>query len=171
MSTLGNIKNLGNEEAIAKLKELAEGINICMFCTDLKLAPFATRPMAIQEVDANGYLWFLSGADSHKNLEIKEDEKVQLIFGDTSKYHFLTVYGDAYDVKDREKIENLWTPIASAWFKEGKDDPNVTLICVKPIIAYYWDTKDGKVVSLFKIAKAALTGSMDDGGIEGTLRL
>ena len=169
---MGEIKNLGNEEAILKLKELATDIGVCMFCTDLSVAPFATRPMAVQEVDDNGYLWFLSAADSNKNFEIKEDEKVQLVFAKSADSHFLTVYGDAYVIRDTKKVDELWNPFIRAWFPEGKDDPNVSVIVVKPIIAYYWDTKDGKMVSLIKIATAALTGNAHaDGGVEGTLRL
>jgi len=36
--------------------------------------------MAVQEVDESGNIWFLSGADSNKNFEIKQDEEVQLLF-------------------------------------------------------------------------------------------
>ncbi len=53
---MGDKINLGNKEAIAKIKELAEGARIGMFCTDLSNQPFSTRPMAIQEVDEQGNL-------------------------------------------------------------------------------------------------------------------
>lgn len=111
---MGDVKNLSDKEAVAKLKELAEGVGTCMFCTELGSTPFATRPMGVQEVDENGNLWFISAANSNKNDEIKEDDKVQLIFAQSSNAHFLSVYGTASIYKDKSKIEEVWSPIAKA---------------------------------------------------------
>lgn len=166
---MSDIKNLDSKEAIAKLKELVEKIKTCMFCTNLSVTPFATRPMGVSEVDADGKIWFLSAAGSNKNEEIKQDEKVQLIFADPSGAQFLNIFGEADIFDDEKSIEKAWTPLAKAWFPEGKDDLKVTVIKVHPLDAYYWDTKHGKMISLIKIATAAITGSKMDGGIEGKL--
>lgn len=168
---MGETKNLQNQEAIARLKELAEDIKICMFCTSLGDEPFATRPMGLQDVDDAGNLWFLSSAASEKNAEIKQDDSVQLLFSKPSASRFLSVYGKASIYRDREKIEALWNPIAKAWFEQGKDDPDLTVIKVSPSDAYYWDTKDGKLFSMVKIAIAAMTGSHMDGGVQGAINV
>lgn len=166
---MSKLKNLGSDDALNKLKELAEDIKICMFCTELTNVPFSTRPMGVQEVDEHGNIWFLSSADSNKNFEIKANEKVQLIFSKPADSHFMTVYGEAVIYKDKNLIEDIWNPLAKAWFKDGKDDPNVTVIRVHPVTAYYWDTKNGKMVSMLKIALSAVTGIRMDGGLEGKL--
>jgi len=168
---MGDTKNLTSTEAIKKLKEMAEDIKTCMFCTRIDRMPIETRPMSTRIVDEEGNIWFISSQDSHKNLEIKDHDEVQLIYAKNSDFHFLSVYGHATILKDKDKIEELWTKWADAWFEDGKKDPNVTLICVKPKEAYYWDTKDGKMVSLIKIAFAAVSGKTPDDGIEGTIRL
>src|SRR5690554_2364501 len=164
-------KDLERNEAIAKIQNLAKDINIGMFCTDLDQQPFSTRPMAVREVDDEGNLWFISSASSHKNAEIKEDENVQLIFSKPSSSQFLSLYGKASIFRDREKIKELWTPIANAWFEEGKDDPNVTVLKVSPSTAYYWDTPNGKMITLLKVATAAVTGSNMDTGEQGKLEM
>jgi general stress protein 26 len=46
--------------------------------------------------------------------------------------------------------------MAKTWFKEGKEDPNISLIKVIPEDAYYWDTKNNKMVSLIKFAMGAI---------------
>jgi len=166
---MGTIQNLDNREGAAKLKELAEDIRICMFCTNLGHTPFGTRPMALQEVDEHGGLWFLSSASSEKNTEIRQDDHVQLLFAKPASAQFLSVYGQADIFRDKEKTEALWTPIAKAWFKEGKDDPDVTIIRVRPSESYYWDTKDGKMFTMIRLAVAALTGKEADGGIQGRI--
>jgi general stress protein 26 len=164
-------KNLSDEKAVAKLKELAEDIGVCLFGTELAQLPIHTRPMALRQVDDHGNLWFISSRSSNKNFEIQHDNRVQLFFSKTADNHFLSVYGTALVFKDRSKIEEIWTPIAEAWFEEGKDDPDVTVIKVSTEEAYYWDTKDGKLVSLLKIAAAALTGIRTGGGIEGNIHV
>ncbi|HEX8268967.1 MAG TPA: pyridoxamine 5'-phosphate oxidase family protein [Flavobacterium sp.] len=169
---MGEIRNLTSSEAAAKIKEMAEDIRVCMFCTELTVLPIATRPMSVQEVDDQGNLWFISSGQSNKNFEILQDDRVQLIFSKTSDNHFLSIFGTATIYRDKSKIEEVWTPIAKAWFEQGQDDPNVTVIKVHPTDAYYWDTKEGKIVSVLKIAAAAITGgNTEDGSIEGKMIL
>jgi len=166
---MGTLKDLDHSEAISKLKELAEDINICMFCTNVKDLPFATRPMSTAEVDEDGNFWFMSKADSNKNFEIGEDRTVQLIYAKASDSHFMSVVGQAKIVRDREKTEELWNIFAKAWFQEGKDDPNLTLIRVRPESAYYWDTKHGRFISLLGLAASVISGKTMDGSLEGNL--
>lgn len=166
---MSDLKNLTNEKAVAKLKKLAEASRICMFCTDLTHTPFSTRPMSVQEVDETGNLWFLSSADSNKNFEIRQDESVQLLFSNVSDSEYLSVYGKAFIYKDKTTIEDKWSPLAKAWFTEGKDDPNLTVLRVQPEYVYYWDTKNGKMVSMLKIAAGAIIGKTMDDGVEGKL--
>lgn len=42
--------------------------------------------------------------------------------------------------------------MANAWFT-GKDDPNASIIRVKPDDVSYWDTKAGKLVTLLPSQK------------------
>jgi general stress protein 26 len=168
---MGDFVNLFSAEAIAKVKEMAEDIKVCMFCTQLSERPIPTRPMGVQEVDDKGNLWFISSADSNKNMEIKQDDEVQLIFAKNADAHFLSLFGKATIYKDKDKIDDIWSPVAKTWFEEGKNDPNVTVIKVTPLDAYYWDTKYGKTVTLLKIAAGAITGKTDEGGIEGKISM
>jgi len=169
---MGNYKDLYSEEAIAKIKEMAQDIRVCMFCTELSVRPIPTRPMSLQDVDDQGNLWFISSADSNKNFEIRHDDDVQLIFAKNSDSHFLSIFGNAVIYKDQAHIEDVWSPVARAWFEEGKNDPKVTVIKVTPSDAYYWDTKDSKMISLLKTAANAITGKPgDDGGVEGSITL
>jgi len=158
-------------ESIKKLKELAEGIDICMFCTQLDQQPIASRPMSSNKVDENGNIWFLSNARSNKNFEIKNDDKVQLFYQKTADSQYLSVFGSASIYTDKSSIDEAWDPIAKAWFKEGKEDPDVSVIKVSPSYAYYWDTKDGKAVAFLKWTANALGAGLDDGGVEGQIKV
>ena len=168
---MGNFKDNHRDETVKKLNELAEGKDICMFCTQLDQLPIKARPMSCNQVSDDGNLWFISNARSNKNFEIKQDDKVQLFFSKISDNHYLSVFGHANIYTDKNHIEEHWVPIAKAWFEEGKDDPDVTIIRVEPTDAYYWDTKDGKAVAFLKWAANAIGIETDDGGVEGKIRV
>ncbi len=125
--------------------------------------------MSTQKVDDDGCVWFMSDKNSTKNQDIKSDSRVQLFYSHQSSSEYMSIFGTAEIVFDKNKVEEMWTPIAKAWFTEGKDDPAISLIKVTPQEGYYWDTKNNKMISLVKIAAAIVTGKTMDDGIEGTL--
>lgn len=161
-------KNLIAEEAVSKLQELVGKSSTCMFASNLAEIPFHVAPMRVQEADYEGLLWFFSAADSTRNRHIEADPRVQLIFTNTPDMEFLTVFGTASISTDRDLIDRLWDGLVEAWF-DGKDDPNISLICVRPTAAHYWDTEDGRLVTMAKILTRAATGSHMEIGHEGDL--
>ena len=163
----GHIQNLAGTDALNKLKDLAEGI--CMFTTFTENRPVPSRPMALQGVDDNGTLYFFSAASSNKNKELTADPAVQLFFSKESASEYLSLYGTATVSRDRQKVEEYWTPLAKTWFQGGKDDPDLTVIAVQPETCYYWDTKNNRMVSWLKIAASLVTGKTMDDGVEGKL--
>jgi general stress protein 26 len=168
---MGDLKNLSNEEGLKKVKELVNDINICMFCTRSQSLLFETRPMATQQVDDEGNFWFFSMKSSDKDFDIRKDDSVQLLYSKTQDSHYLSIYGKASVVNDRAKVDELWNKMAEAWFKDGKDDPELELIKVTPSDIYYWDTKNGRMVSLLKIAVSAVSGKQMDDGIQGKIKV
>lgn len=164
-------KNLTATEAVEKIRELVKGSPTALFATHLTTLPIHACPMQAQQVDDAGDIWFFSGADSHHNAHIGSDHRVQLFFSNNSDYQFLTVYGEASISKERAKIDELWDTTVKAWFSDGKDDPNLTLIRVTPQDAHYWATKNGKVISLIQMVGAAVAGKVPDLGVHGDLKV
>jgi general stress protein 26 len=164
-------EDLQQQEAVDKLKSLVKSAKVCMFQTIPGNAPFNLRPMSPVEIDDMGHIWFFSNRNSEKNKDIKANPQVQLIFSNMQDSEFLSVYGNAQIIRDRQKFEELWTPLVKAWFPNGIDDPDLTLINVKPLSAHYWDTKDGKMISMLKTAASFITGRTMDGGVEGDLSI
>ncbi len=167
---MGEIQNLTKTEAHKKIKELAEKADICLFTTQLTKLPLTTRPMSTRAVDDDGNIWFFSRESSNKNLDIEGDNRVQLFYANNSSYEFMTVFGTATIIKDEEKAKELWSSFAKTWFHDGYDDPELTIIKVEPLDGYYWDTKDGKIISLLKIVAGAVTGKEFETGVEGKIK-
>ena len=166
---MGDTKNLSDTEAIEKIQDIARDADICLFATDLTRLPISARPMSTQKVDDQGNLWFLSSKSSDHNKDIGNDSRVQLFYSHKGSSEYLSVYGEASILVDREIAKELWNPIVKAWFPEGVDDPELTIIKVVPSDAYYWDTKNNKTVSLLKIIAGAVTGKTMDDGVKGKI--
>lgn len=166
---MSDVQNLTSQEAIDKIKELAKAADVCLFTTALTKLPLMTRPMSVSQVDDAGNLWFMSRKGSDKNEHIQEDDRVQLFFSNKNSYEFLSIYGKAVILEDKEKAEELWTPIAKTWFNEGVDDPELTLIRVHPEDAYYWDTKHNKAITLLSYLAGAITGTEMNNGVQGKI--
>ena len=167
-----NHKALFGSEALEKIKDLNKKASSCFFCTSLAAGrPFATRPMAVQQVDEMGNFWFLSSKDSHKNAELEADPAVQLLFQGSDYSDFLNIYGTATISADKQKIKELWNPILKTWFTEGVDDPRISVIKVEPLEGYYWDTKHNRAVGLIKRVAGAVVGKTLDDSIEGELNV
>lgn len=164
------IENLSRQDAIRRMRELAEDTRVCHFVTRLAATPLQTRPMSTQQVDDEGNLWFFSDDVSNKNFQIEEDSRVQLFYGHPSKSEFMTVYGHAMISRDRKKIEELWHPMVKAWFRD-KDDPSLSLIMVVPDHAYYWDTKSNRLISLLKIMASTVSDTTREDAVEGKLKV
>jgi general stress protein 26 len=165
------VENLTHEEAIEKMKELVKHNDICLFSTQINYSPLHTRPMSTQRVDDEGNFWFLSSDDSDKNSEIMDDSQVQLFYSNPAKSEYMTVYGRASVSRDKNKIDELWTSIAKAWFKAGKDDPRITVIKIKPEEAYYWDTRSNKMVSMIRALTLMVSGKVMNDSVEGRITL
>ncbi|MEO8173333.1 MAG: pyridoxamine 5'-phosphate oxidase family protein [Sediminibacterium sp.] len=164
---MGDIKNLVSSEAAEKIKELATGADICMFATSLSKLPLTARPMSTVDVDGEGNIWFISKRSSDKNKEIAGDNRVQLFYASRNNAEYLSVYGDASIIIDKDLFKEKWVVEAKAWLSEGVDDPEMSLIKVSPVDSYYWDTKHNKYVALMKMAAAVITGNPNDDGVEG----
>lgn len=150
-------KNLSNEDALKKLKKLVNDINVCMFITNNKDNSH-TRPMSTIEVEDNGTLWFFTDIRSIKVEEVSMEHAVHLVYAHPGKESYLDVWGNATVVTDKQTIKNKWSPLIKAWFPGGVDDPNISLLQVKPQTVYYWDAEAGKMVSFLKIIAGAISG-------------
>ena len=146
---------------ISRLAELAKGIRIAMLTTVDEDGHFISVPMAQQEVEFDGDLWFFAERDSRvvRNITLNPHVGVTLSSSDT----WISIDGDGEVVEDAAKARELWNSWVEAWLPQGPDDPNVVLIKVTGHGAEYWDTPGGRAASILSFAKAKITGKRYEG--------
>jgi general stress protein 26 len=171
IATMDKVRNLHDQPAVEKLKDLATGVRICMFFTHVDQTEQGD-PMTVAQVDDSGRIWFVASKNASKVEYIQSDSSaVHLVFSHPGKELYLDLYGNAEISTDKNKIAELWTPLAKAWFPQGKEDPNICLISVQVGRGNYWDTQHGKMLEFIKIISAAVTGNRDGDSVSGELEL
>jgi len=159
-----------NEKNIAILKEMAESVRTCMFTTVSTSDEFGSRPMGTAKIEEDGSIWFYTNEYSLKSKEISKENNVLLAYSDPSKNTYLTVKGKAELVDDSVRKEAYFNPFIKAWFPDGPEDPRLILIKVTPEEAEYWDASSSKIVVLFSMLKAVVTGDTPDLGKHDTMK-
>jgi general stress protein 26 len=114
------------------------------------------RPMNIAETNDDGSIWFISAADAPKISELEKD--AHLLAVAQKDRQWLSISGRAELHRDRARIHKVWKETYRAWFN-GKDDPNIILIRLKPTEAEYWDNSGVSGLKFaLKFAAAYVTG-------------
>ena len=151
-----------------RVAELVKSARIALLTTVNAHGQLVSRPLASQERDFDGDLWFFTQDPSDKTAEIRANDQVNVSL--QSGDGFLSIAGTAEITRDRARIDELWSPIMKTWFTGGKDDPRITVIKVAPVSGYYWDNKHGGLVAATKMVIGAAIGKTLDDSIEGRLK-
>jgi general stress protein 26 len=149
-------EEIERSEALTKISELIKDVRIAMLATITPQGTIHSRPMATQKGDFAGSLMFLTRQHSAKTDEIVHDSQVTLTYAD-GKSLFVTLAGRATLSKDKATIHELWNPLYKAWFPDGEEDPEITVIRVDVDQAEYWEAPSNSVVRGYQLLKAAAT--------------
>jgi general stress protein 26 len=160
-----------NKNDIKMLNDRIKGIQIAMMTTVDQDGSLKSRPMATQEMDNDGYLWFFTRASDAKVGDVQQDQQVNISYEKPGDNLFISVSGTAELVRDQKKINDLWKPLLKAWFPNGKDDPEIALLKVSVNNAEYWDSPSGIVGRLFAASKGLASGGKDSGGEDVKLNI
>jgi general stress protein 26 len=144
---------------IQKLRDLIKDVRVAMLTTVDEDGSLRSRPMATQEMELDGELWFFAGAGSPKVREVQREQHVNVSYANPDDQKYVSVSGTAQVVHDRAKAEELWNPILKAWFPKGLHDPDLALLRIRVEKAEYWDTPSSKMVQLVGFVKALATGN------------
>lgn len=159
-------------EDIEKLRDLIADLKVAMLTTVDHDGTLRSRPLQTLEMDADNALWFFISATSPKVAEVAgADWQVNLSYANPEKQDYVSLSGTASIVRDRAKMQALWTDWAKPWFPDGLEDPDLALLCVRPQKAEYWDGPGSSVGQLYGLTKAIATGDKEALGENAKLNL
>ena len=149
---------------LEKFKELINEIKTCILITKTDAGKLKGRPMETAHIDEDGSIWFFTNEYSGKVEEISHQHEILLSYSSPSKNSYVVLSAKATLSDDKEKMKQIWNPLMKAWFPEGLNDPKILLVKADPEEAEYWDSSANKIVVLFNMLKAVLTGKVYNEG-------
>ncbi len=149
------------EIEFAEIMDKADDIKFCMLTTQAGLNRLKSRPFTTQKTRSDGTVWFLTALESDVVNEINAASAVTLIYADTAAGRYLSMLGSAIISNDRTLISDVWSPMNTAFFSGGVDDPTIRVIEVKVFEAELWEPHGTRVGQLLSMAKAALGGNVE----------
>ncbi|MEX1078395.1 MAG: pyridoxamine 5'-phosphate oxidase family protein [Homoserinimonas sp.] len=161
--------HLASDDELKTIAELVKASRITLLTTKSGHGDLHSRPLATQEVEFTGELWYLTQDPSEKVGDILVNPQVNAAF--ESRKGYLSIAGNAEIVHDRQKVDEYWSPAVEAWFPDGREDPAIALIKVRPVSAEFWARDTPGVVTVFTIAKTAFTGGQPEIGDNRTVDL
>jgi general stress protein 26 len=143
--------------------EMIDDIKFAMLVThDGQGDELRARPMHAHGEREEDAIYFLTDRRAHKDDEIQINDNVCVTFADNGGMRYVSVSGTATVIEDRKKIHDLWDASNKA-FWDSENDPNITVLRVRPSTAEFWDSP-GKIVTTVKMAAAAITGAKPELG-------
>lgn len=168
--------NTPTEKKLDELYELIDDIDIALMTTVRPDGMLVTRPMATQDHNHLGDLWFVTNIETHKVDEIEANPHVSIGYLNPKTMEWVSVSGTATISQDRAKIRELHERDWKAWFEDeggnrdgGPDDPRLALIVVDAHTVTYMKAKHSRPRTLFEIARGVVTGDQPDIGREERL--
>jgi general stress protein 26 len=164
------------QKKLDQLYELLDGIDVAMFTTRCADGSLVSRPMQTQARRSGTDLWFMTSVDSGKVKEIEAHPQVNLAYYKDGTREYVSVSGRARVTRDKATIHELYEPDWKAWLGDeggerngGPDDPRIALIEVNADSAYYLKSDRPRVLALFSVAAAIVTGNPPKAGDMGHL--
>ena len=147
------------------LWNLIKDIRFAMFTTRHANGHLHSRPMTTQnsKLDEDASLWYFMSRAGEPVADLTVDPVVNVVYADPGDDSYVSVSGIAAVIEDVAKKKLLWTKLAEAWFPGGATDPDLALVQVRIVHANYWDVDESKLVQLFHMAKAVVTGKRPTG--------
>ncbi len=160
MSDTGQTSNQA-DQAVKDLGDLLGNARICMLTTMTEDGKHVSRPMAVQDAEFDGDLWFFTYDDSDKARQVAANPEVNVAFTDDKNSTWTSVSGRALVVHDPAKAEELYSPALKVWFPEGLETEGIALLKVETTSAEYWDAPSSTIKTAVGALKAVVTKDPD----------
>jgi general stress protein 26 len=138
-----------------RVRTLIEQAGVAILITIADHATPMARPMLPLFLDNDPCLYFLTHQTSRKVSHITARSQVGLTM--FTKGCYLVITGTAVTSRERGLIQRLWQPTYRAWFPDGKDDGEATVLRVTVGRVDYWEPPRSRVIRVAQALKALVT--------------
>ena len=133
--------------------------------------PHHMQPMAAFGDKADDAIWFFTKRDTDLVADTGGSHLAMVCLMAKDIEFQACIQGELMPDHDRAKIDKFWSPFVSAWYPDGKDDPDLTLMKLDPHDARVWVASRGPFTYPLQIAKANATHTLPDVGGKADVKL
>ncbi len=127
-------------------------------------------PMSHHADRENNTLWFITATGTDAVDAVATGPMpCAYVLADNGNGLYAHLHGSLSRSNDAAKLDELWSPVAAAWFEGGRDDPDIRLLSFKITKGEVWATSTSGIAFVFNIARAKLTGGQPDMGDHFTI--
>jgi general stress protein 26 len=156
------------DDQLERAWELMEKIGTCMLVT-WDGERNRARPMSASVRKNEHAICFLADERQAKTEQLERFPRVLLTFADGGGTKYVACSGRVSVSDDRQKVRDLWSPFAKAWW-DSADDPNIRVLRLEPEEAEIWDGP-GKLLATVKMLAAAATNTRPEVGDQAKVAL
>ena len=162
MADLKRAKETPKEQLYDVLESLKAGM------LRLEGSKLHSPPMAPQLAREEGRLIFFTEKDSELSKAMTGDDTAHFtIIGEDQDYH-ACMCGPVTKTTSPHIVKEYWSPIVGAWF-EGPEDPRLAVLVMSLKDASVWASTDSSLKFGWEIAKAHITSSKPDVGVQNDI--
>ena len=115
------------------------------------------QPMTAFCDKERGAIWFFTKRSSDLARQAAQGHYAMFTIMAKDQEFQACIGGDLAPDHDPAKIRAFWNPMVSAWYPEGRDDPDLTLLKLVPVDAQVWVARGGPLRYAFEAVRANLT--------------
>lgn len=147
---------MSKQAHIDKIREMIKDVKYAMMTTITSEGHLHSCPMTTSETSLGAKeIWFIGDKTSEAVANIKNSKQVNLSYVSQQDKDYVSINGVAELVEDKDKLDELWSPVYNAFYEHGKEDPDVQLIKIVPNGVEYW-ISGNSVLNAVKMAAAAV---------------
>lgn len=156
---------MSKQENIDKIQAVIKDVKFAMMSTINSKGDLHAWPMTTSETSLGGKeIWFIGDKTSDVVKDIQSNPRVGLSYASQDDKDYVSISGNAELSTDKDKLDELWSPVYNAFFEHGKEDETVQLIKIFPHGAECW-LSGSTTVNMFKMAVAAVQDGKTAEGI------
>lgn len=113
-----------------------------------------SQPMTHHAFPDEGVLRFITSSQTDLAGAIGEGAMARYVVIGKGHDFWMSLRGEITVSRDQQKIDEIWSRVSAAWFDEGREDPEVTLLEMRLIDGSAWAATSNALVFGWEILRA-----------------
>ncbi|GFE63370.1 pyridoxamine 5'-phosphate oxidase family protein [Litoreibacter roseus] len=109
-------------------------------------------------------LWFITSRDTDLVRAVGQGNTAHFTIQSTDQDYYSCMSGPITQSSDEAKLDEIWSAVAAAWFENGREDADVTLLHMPLREAAVWASSGNPLVFGLEILRANMSSDTADVG-------